>query len=491
MACYDSKNPNCGCCPPPPPMPTCCFQGPPGVTGAVGATGATGATGMAATVQVGTTTTGAPGTNASIINTGTDSNAVLNFVIPAGATGANGADGTAATVQIGTTTTSAPGTNASVTNTGTENNAVLNFVIPAGATGANGADGATGADGTAATVQVGTTTTGAPGTDASVTNTGTESNAVLNFVIPAGATGATGADGATGANGTAATVQVGSTTTGAPGTNASVTNTGTESNAVLNFVIPAGATGATGANGAAGTAATVQIGTTTTGAPGTDASVTNTGTESNAVLNFVIPAGATGANGADGATGADGTAATVQVGTTITGAPGTNASVTNTGTESDAVLNFVIPAGATGAAGVAGTAAVLAVQDTTEQALTENTPVSFAVNLLQSGTDLTHAAGSNQITVETPGIYQAAFTAEVSPTGTATLPLTISLSLEQGTTILETSSTTMTTAEQSNTLAWNIPFTVTAAPEVLQILSDGTDVILNRATLTINKIGTV
>ena len=338
MAYYDSKNPNCGCCPPPPPMPTCCFQGPPGVTGAVGATGATGATGMAATVQVGTTTTGAPGTNAS------------------------------------------------VTNAGTESNAMLNFVIPAGATGANGADGATGADGTAATVQVGTTTTGAPGTNASVTNTGTESNAVLNFVIPAGTTGATGANGATGADGTAATVQVGTTTTGAPGTNASVTNAGTESNAVLNFVIPAGATGASAAE---------------------------------------------------------------------------------------------------------SRPSVLAVQDTTEQALTENTPVSFAVNLLQSGTDLTHAAGSNQITVETPGIYQAAFTAEVSPTGTATLPLTISLSLEQGTTILETSSTTMTTAEQSNTLAWNIPFTVTAAPEVLQILSDGTDVILNRATLTINKIGTV
>ena len=252
-----------------------------------------------------------------------------------------------------------------------------------------------------------------------------------------------------------------------------------------------GAVGATGATGATGMAATVQVGTTTTGAPGTNASVTNAGTESNAMLNFVIPAGATGANGADGATGADGTAATVQVGTTTTGAPGTNASVTNAGTESNAVLNFVIPAGATGASAAESRPSVLAVQDTTEQALTENTPVSFAVNLLQSGTDLTHAAGSNQITVETPGIYQAAFTAEVSPTETATLPLTISLSLEQGTTILETSSTTMTTAEQSNTLAWNIPFTVTAAPEVLQILSDGTDVILNRATLTINKIGTV
>ena len=311
---------------------------------------------------------------------------------------------------------------------------------------------------------------------------------MLNFVIPAGATCSNLNSG------TAATVQVGTTTTGAPGTNASVTNTGTESNAVLNFVIPAGATGAAGV---AGTAATVQVGTTTTGTPGTNASVTNTGTDSNAVLNFVIPAGATGAtgatgaNGADGATGADGTAATIQVGSTTTGAPGTNASVTNAGTESNAVLNFVIPAGATGASAAESRPSVLAVQDTTEQALTENTPVFFAVNLLQSGTDLTHAAGSNQITVETPGIYQAAFTAEVSPTGTATLPLTISLSLEQGTTILETSSTTMTTAEQSNTLAWNIPFTVTTAPEVLQILSDGTDVILNRATLTINKIGTV
>ena len=311
------------------------------------------------------------------------------------------------------------------------------------------------------------------------------------FQGPPGVTGAVGATGATGATGMAATIQVGSTTTGAPGTNASVTNTGTDSNAVLNFVIPAGATGANGATGADGTAATVQVGTTTTGTPGTNASVTNTGTESNAVLNFVIPAGATGANGADGATGADGTAATVQIGTTTTGAPGTEASVTNTGTESNAVLNFVIPAGATGASAAESRPSVLAVQDTTEQALTENTPVSFAVNLLQSGTDLTHAAGSNQITVETPGIYQAAFTAEVSPTGTATLPLTISLSLEQGTTILETSSTTMTTAEQSNTLAWTIPFSVTTAPEVLRILSDGTDVILNRATLTINKIGTV
>lgn len=89
----------------------------------------------APTVTVGTTVTGAPGTNAIVTNSGTAQNAVLNFVIPRGATGATGQPGTSATVTIGTTTTGAPGTNAVVTNSGTANNAVLNFTVPAGETG--------------------------------------------------------------------------------------------------------------------------------------------------------------------------------------------------------------------------------------------------------------------------------------------------------------------------------------------------------------------
>ena len=143
----------------------------------------------------------------------------------------------------------------------------------------------------APTVTVGTTFTGAPGTSAVVTNSGTPQNAVLNFVIPRGETGAVGA---TGLPGTPATVTVGTTTTGAPGTNATVTNSGTPQNAVLNFVIPRGETGAVGATGLPGTPATVTVGTTTTGAPGTNAVVTNSGTANNAVLNFTVPAGETG-----------------------------------------------------------------------------------------------------------------------------------------------------------------------------------------------------
>lgn len=57
---------------------------------------------------------------------------------------------------------------------------------------------------------------------------------------------------------------------------------------------PKGDTGATGATGAQGDAATIQVGTVTTGAYGTNASVTNSGTAQNAVLDFVIPQGKPG-----------------------------------------------------------------------------------------------------------------------------------------------------------------------------------------------------
>jgi len=71
-----------------------------------------------------------------------------------------------------------------------------------GDTGTPGKDGKDGAPGTAATVTVGTTTTLPAGSAATVTNTGTESAAFLNFSIPAGKDGKDGAPGADGKPGT-------------------------------------------------------------------------------------------------------------------------------------------------------------------------------------------------------------------------------------------------------------------------------------------------
>lgn len=110
--------------------------------------------------------------------------------------------GPSGTVTVGTTTTGEPGTSASVVNSGTDTAAILDFTIPRGVDGTNGTDGTNGSDGLAATVNVGTTTTGDPGTSASVTNSGTESAAILNFTIPRGADGTNGIDGINGTNGT-------------------------------------------------------------------------------------------------------------------------------------------------------------------------------------------------------------------------------------------------------------------------------------------------
>lgn len=64
--------------------------GPTGATGPAGAQGAQGPAGQAATIQVGTVTTGEPGTNASVTNSGTSSAAVFDFVIPRGQDGSGG-----------------------------------------------------------------------------------------------------------------------------------------------------------------------------------------------------------------------------------------------------------------------------------------------------------------------------------------------------------------------------------------------------------------
>lgn len=207
------------------------------------------------------------------------------------------------TVDVGSTVTGEPGSEASVTNSGTQQNVVLNFSIPRGATGAQGPKGENGAD-------------GAPGEQG-----------------PKGDPGPAGADGEpgpAGADGKAATIQVGSVVASAPGSSPRVVNTGTESAAVFNFVLPRGEAGPqgpagndgqdgaqgpqgpqgdpgpAGADGEPGAAATITVGSTTTGGAGTQASVTNSGTEYAAVLNFTIPRGEQGPQGPAGEQGPQG-----------------------------------------------------------------------------------------------------------------------------------------------------------------------------------------
>lgn len=456
--------------------------GPTGETGEQGPQGIQGPQGEAASVTIGTTTTGDPGTLANVINSGNSSLAVFDFTVPQGPTGDKGDQGdvgptgAAATVQAGTTTTAQPGTSASVTNSGTTSEAVFDFTIPQGDTGPQGPQGEQGIQG----VQGPTGDTGPEGAGLEILGsyateselltahpTGTPGDAYLvgdgnlyvwsastsawintgNIQGPTGDTGPTGASGGItyeiASNGSSAYTINGSdnpslsvirghryilnvnasghpfhiqTTSGAYDAQSSYTDgisgdglgidVGTiiwevpfdapdnlyyacqfHSTMVGSILVsnlgptgpqgdqgpqgqqgiqgPQGDQGPQGEIGPTGDAATISVGTTTTGAAGSAATVTNSGTTSAAVFDFNIPqgvqgptgdTGAQGEQGPQGPQGAQGDAATLSLGTVSTGAPGTNASITNSGDSSDAIFNFTIPQGDTGPAGPTYTA---------------------------------------------------------------------------------------------------------------------------------------
>lgn len=66
------------------------------------------------------------------------------------------------------------------------------------------------------------------------------------------------------------------------------------------------------------------------------------------------PVGANGQNGSDGRDGIDGEAATIQIGTITTLPAGSDATVVNVGTDTEAIFNFGIPEGEKGDPGTAG-----------------------------------------------------------------------------------------------------------------------------------------
>ena len=151
-----------------------------------------------------------------------------------------------------------------------------------GATGPQGPQGETGATGQSANISIGTVTTLSAGSEATVVNSGTSMDAVLDFGIPQGATGATGPQGPKGDTGD----------TGPQGPKGDTGDTGPQG--PQGETGPQGPQGATGATGPAGSSATIAVGTVTTLPPGSNATVVNSGTSSSAVFDFGIPQGATG-----------------------------------------------------------------------------------------------------------------------------------------------------------------------------------------------------
>ena len=375
------------------------YRGFTGNTGATGATGATGSTGATGTAGRSINIKGTKADVASLPTLGSGSNVsgdswiVLTnlhlyvwdgsvwidagqFQGPTGATGP-------ATISVGTVSSTGPTGTSSVTNSGTNTVGVFDFVLQQGPTGVTGPTGAT------PTVAVGTVTSTGPTGSVLVTNSGTLSSAVFDFTLKQGPTGATGPAGPT-------TITLGTVTATGPTGVVSVTNSGTTTDLVLNFTLAQGVTGATGATGSTGANSTV--------------------------------AGPTGPTGVTGPTGATGIAGTDGTGVSILGSYTTLAQLQAahpSGQTGDAYLvagelyvwtgsawtnvgNIQGPTGATGATGVGATGATGATGSTG--------PTGANGSSIQGPTGPTGTAGPTGATGAT-GATGVGITGATGPTG--------------------------------------------------------------------------
>ena len=276
---------------------------------------------------------------------------------------------------------------------------------------------------------------------------------MFDFVIPQGATGATGITGPTGPTGSGATGATGATgVTGAMGAT--------------------GATGVTGPTGPTGSGATGA-----TGATGVTGAMGATGAT-----------GVTGPTGATGPTGPTGAAATVTVGTVTTGDPGTEAQVNNSGTDEAAVFDFVIPRGE---AGGSGTPEVLATVDSTSQATTAGGALTFSQTPLVSGTAITHQAGTTDVVISQPGIYQVAFQGTGAISAGTTIPGTLLVRLYlNGTQVTgAVSRHTFTATDGQSEVSFNLPISITSTPATLTVVANDAGYTLTDLSLTVFRLG--
>ena len=234
--------------------------------------GQKGDKGDSATIRVGNVQSGPI---PEVQNVGSSQDAILNFTFP------QGADGQAASIQVGTVQS---GEVASVSNRGTSSEAILDFTLPKGEKGDPGT-GLTLLDTYPTLSALQTAHPVGQRGDAYIVGT-TANNTTYLWSTTKNAWEDVGAlKGAKGDKGDAATVTVGTVTSGST---TRVQNVGTSTDAIFNFTLQKGA------KGDKGDAGTISIGTVTSGA---NASVVNVGTPESAILNFEIPKGDKGDKG--------------------------------------------------------------------------------------------------------------------------------------------------------------------------------------------------
>ena len=180
----------------------------------------------------------------------------------------------------------------------------------------------------------------------------------------------------------------------------------------------------------------------------------------------------------------------MSVGTVTTGDPGTEAAVTNSGTENAAVLNFTIPKGQDGAA---APVELLSAYSTPSQSVSSGDSLIFDRNDLNYGTSIAHSSNSSAFTISQPGIYTVSFHSSAAPATGDTLPLNLLFYLNlNGTSVAGGGAEhTFTSAVETANLAFSVPVAVSTVPATLNVVGEGGDFLYSSAGMTIQRQGDI
>ena len=170
--------------------------------------------------------------------------------------------------------------------------------------------------------------------------------------------------------------------------------------------------------------------------------------------------------------------------------PGTQAAVTNSGTENNAVLDFTIPQGA---AGTNPPVQLLSAYSIPAQAGTTSTPLVFDRTGVSYGTAAEHTANSPDFTITQPGVYTLAFSGSFAPGNGAAFPLNVGITAQLGGTDIPGASAqhTFQSASDVANLSFTVPFTVTTAPAALQVVGAGTSFLYSALSAAITRNGDI
>ena len=142
-------------------------------------------------------------------------------------------------------------------------------------------------------------------------------------------------------------------------------------------------------------------------------------------------------------------------------------------------------------AGGGGTPEVLATVDTVVQDTTPGGALVFNENPLVSGFTISHQAGSTDIVINQPGIYEAAFHSTVAVASGTPIPATVTVRLEANGVPVPgaVASHTFAASGETGNLSFTVPFQVTATPETIRVVVDNAGFTFSDVSLTVVRLG--